>query len=50
MDIKKDLLAETSTDTIEPKPCPSYDTKTGKCKNSNKYCDTCYNESLNMNI
>lgn len=50
MDINKDLLTETSDNTTKPQPCSSYDTETGKCKTSNKYCDTCYNESLTMDI
>lgn len=35
------ILVKTSDDKL-PKPCSDYNTSTGKCKSSGKYCDACY--------
>ena len=37
------IFIKTSDDKL-PKPCSDYNTSTGKCKSSGKYCDVCYDK------
>lgn len=41
-------LLETAMDALQEVPCSAYEN--GICKDTGKYCDTCYDNSLNLNI
>lgn len=44
---KMDILLKTS-DGNPPKGCEAYDYESGKCKDTNKPCDMCYENTKNL--
>lgn len=39
-------IINNASSSGKPNKCSSYDEQTGRCKQTNKYCDTCYGNSL----